>query len=96
MREERSGPKSRFGYLRVCLLAIRHARFELPGSFGELFRYFAKKLRRTPLRFWSHFIFHIFAEPGKFFIQTAANFFKFVHKFLAPEQQARFRYYRNA
>ena len=33
---------------------------------------------------------------GKFHIETATDFFKFVHSFCAPDSKARFRYYRNA
>ena len=66
--------------LGVWRLPGSNAGFQFAGSFGQFFRNFAKKLRCAFFGFGSDFFFNVFAEAGYFFIQAAAEFFKFVHK----------------
>ena len=86
MRRESGGAGdasgSRFRLLiRVCgrRLTVGNAGFEFAGSFGEFFGHFAEKLRGAFFGFWGDFFFDVLAETGQLFVETAAEFFEFVH-----------------
>ena len=66
--------------LRVLGLAGGYPGFEFAGSFGQFFRYFSEELGGAFFSLGSDFFFNVLAEAGQFFVETAAQFFKFVHK----------------
>ncbi len=55
------------------------ARFQLGGCIDKFLRNFAEKLRGAALGFRSNFFFHETPKACEFFVQAAADFFKFVH-----------------
>jgi hypothetical protein len=76
-----AGNESRFGLLlRTWRLAGSHAGFELTRSFGKFFGNFPKKLGGATFGFGGNFFFHVFSQTGQFFVETATEFFEFVHK----------------